>query len=90
MASWKIVEDTSSAIDSRSSAWAGVLNGGSANSRGMTDHSFAITIGMTARPIVTCRPCVRPYSHDGCVGQSNSSGRSFVLSTIALSPRLGM
>ena len=65
VANRKNVLDTSSAIDTRSMATAGVGAGGQANSRGITDHSFASRTGTAISPPVTCTPCVNAYSHDG-------------------------
>ena len=62
---------TSSATLRRSIAWAGERTGGNWNSRGMTDHSLASTTGTSARPSITCVPCVAAYSQLGCVGQLN-------------------
>ncbi len=36
--------------------WATEREGGQANSRGITDHSLASTIGMRISPSPTCRP----------------------------------
>ena len=52
--------ETSSAIEPRSIACAGEATGGQANSRGITDHSFASNSGTAARPMLTCSPCVSP------------------------------
>src|SRR3954447_24466288 len=82
--------ETSRAIARRSTACAGLATGGHAKSRGITDHSFASSTGLAARPTFVCRPWVTAYSHDGRVGQSNVSGRSRVRSTIALWPRSGL
>ena len=62
---------TRNASDRRSSACSGERTGGQANSFGITDQSLASTIGTSAMPIVTCRPCVAAYSHDGDVGHAN-------------------
>ena len=62
---------TSSASDRRSSTWAGLRTGGHSNSFGITDHSFASTIGNAARPIVTCNPWVNAYSQLGWAGNGN-------------------
>jgi hypothetical protein len=80
---------TSSAIDSRSIAWAGDAIGGQANSRGMTDHSLASRNGIATRPTLTCSPWVIAYRNVRLVGQSNTSGRSAPGSTIALPRRSG-
>src|SRR3954451_20250204 len=82
--------ETSSAIASRSTACAALATGGHANSRGITDPSFASSTGIAASPTLVCRPWVTAYSHDGRVGQSKVSGRSRVRSTIALWPRSGL
>jgi hypothetical protein len=50
---------TSSSSDSRSSAWPADRSGGSANSFGATDHSFASSTGTSTTPSVTCTPWVR-------------------------------
>ena len=49
---------TSSSSDSRSTAIAGLRSGGQANSRGMTDQSFASSTGTATIPTLTCRPWV--------------------------------
>jgi hypothetical protein len=89
VANRKIVLATSSAIDARSIACAGVRAGGQTNSRGITDHSFASSTGTAASPPLTCTPWVSAYSHEGPVGQSKNVvyGRSG--STSALRPRSG-
>ena len=52
--------ETSSAIEPRSIACAADATGGHANSRGITDHSFASSSGTVTRPTLTCRPWVSP------------------------------
>ena len=52
--------ETSSAIEARSIACAAEATGGHANSRGITDHSFASSSGTVTSPTLTCRLCVRP------------------------------
>ena len=58
VASSKTALETSRAIESRSIACAGLVTGGNANSRGMTDHSFASRNGIATSPTFVCRPCV--------------------------------
>ena len=53
---WNTALATSSAIDSRSIACVGDVTGGQANSRGITDHSFASSSGTATSPTFTCRP----------------------------------
>lgn len=53
----------------RSSACASDRAGGSVNSFGTTDHSFASSTGISVIPSVTWTPWVRRYSQDGFVGQ---------------------
>ena len=68
---------------------AGVGAGGHANSRGITDQSFASRTGTATSPPVTCTPCVNAYSHDGPVGQSNGAANGRSGSTSPLRPRSG-
>ena len=88
VANRKIVLATSRPIVARSIACAALVTGGQANSRGITDQSFASSHGTATSPTLTCRPWLSAYSHDGPVGQSKKvSGRSG--STSALFPRSG-
>ena len=65
------IPPTSISSETRSSNWAIDRAGGQVNSRGITDQSFASTIGIRIRPSPTCSPWLSRYSHDGSVGQSN-------------------
>ena len=90
VASWNTALETSSAIDSRSIACAGLVTGGQANSRGITDHSLASRNGIAISPTFVCRPWLSANSQLGEVGQSKSSGRSRSAGTIAFPGRFGM
>ncbi len=80
---------TSSATVSRSKPSDALRTGGHANSRGITDQSFASTTGITASPTLTCSPWLSAYSHDGPLGQPKNvvNGRSG--RTSAFEPRSG-
>lgn len=53
----------------RSSPCASDRTGGSVNSFGTTDHSFASSTGISVIPSVTWTPWLRRYSQGGFVGQ---------------------
>jgi len=71
VANSKTPPPTSRNSEIRSSAWAGLRNGGHSKSFGSTDQSLASRIGTRARPRVTCAPWLSWYAQVGSVGQEN-------------------
>ena len=67
-------EPTSSRTASRSIDCAGLPTGGHANSRGITDQSFASSTGIAISPTVMCAPWLSAYAHDGAPAGSEISG----------------
>src|SRR6185312_4272645 len=72
----KRIPPTSITSEILSSTWAIERAGGHLNSRGITDHSLAITTGISIRPSPTCTPCDSLYSQGGRDGQSNAGSFS--------------